>query len=148
MDHRVFRYLAGGISGSTDHRERYRPSFFTGIVDGCGDTDGATSGDNPTCTCGKSEYLGVCRLSAKAAVGNREVRGGGCKRELLTGSALSDRGSGALTDRLPLEVIELDSGRGGGVLRCGTVTGGNRLYFDCPPVRSASTGNGRDLTCW
>ena len=33
------------------------------------------------------------------------------------------------------------------MLRCGTVTGGNRLYFDCPPVRSASTGNGRDLAC-
>ena len=37
---------------------------------------------------------------------------------------------------------------GGGVPQCGTVTGGHRLYFDCPPVRSASTGNGRDLTCW
>ena len=107
MHHRVFRYLAGGISGSNDHRELYRPSFFTGIVDGCAGADGATSGDNPTCACGKSEYLGVCRLSAKAAVGNREVRGGGRRRELLGGSALSDRGSGALTDRLPLEVTEL-----------------------------------------
>ena len=34
------------------------------------------------------------------------------------------------------------------MLLYGTSTGGNRLYFDCPPVRSASTGDGRDLTCW
>ena len=34
------------------------------------------------------------------------------------------------------------------MLLCGTGTGGNRLYFDCPPVRSASKGDGRDLTCW
>ena len=33
--------------------------------------------------------------------------GGGCRRELLGGSALPDRGSGALTDGLPLEVTEL-----------------------------------------
>ena len=34
------------------------------------------------------------------------------------------------------------------MLLCGTGTGGNRLYFDCPPVRSASTGGGRDHMCW
>ena len=34
------------------------------------------------------------------------------------------------------------------MLRCGTVIGGNKLYFDCPPVRSTSTGDGRDLTGW
>ena len=34
------------------------------------------------------------------------------------------------------------------MLLCGTGTSGNRLYFDCPPVWFASTGDGRDLTCW
>ena len=34
------------------------------------------------------------------------------------------------------------------MLLCGTVTGGNRLYCDCPRVRSAYAGDGRDLACW
>ena len=38
--------------------------------------------------------------------------------------------------------------KAGGVVLCGTSTSGNRLYFDCPPVRSASTGGGRDRMCW
>ena len=68
-------------------------------------------------------------------------------REVLGGIALSDKGTGALTELLPLKVIEVRL-KAGGVLLCGTGTGGNRMYFDCPPVRSASTGGRRDRMCW
>ena len=33
--------------------------------------------EEATCTCGNSEYLGVCWLCATAALGNKEVRRGG-----------------------------------------------------------------------
>ena len=65
-------------------------------------------------TFGYVGYLGVCRLFATAAVGNREVCRRGCRREVLWGSALSDKGTGALTERLPLEVIEVQLKAGGG----------------------------------
>ena len=70
----------------------------------------------------------------------------GCRREVLWGSQLSDRGTGALTKRLPKDVIEVRL-KAGGMLLCGTGTRGNRLYFDCPPVQAASTGGGRDRMC-
>ena len=73
--------------------------------------------------------------------------GGGCRREVLWGSALSDKSTGALTERLPLEVIEVRL-KARGVLLCGIGTGGNMLYFDCPPVRCASTGGQKDRMCW
>ena len=63
------------------------------------------------------------------------------------GIALSHTGTGALTERLQMEVIEVRL-KAGGVLLCGTSTGGNSPYFDYPPVRSGSTGGGRDRMCW
>ena len=102
-----------------------------------------TPGDNATCTRGNSEYLGVCWLSATAAVGNKEVRWGGSKREVLGCISLSGRGTGALTERLPLELIEVRL-KAGEPLLCGTCTGGNKLYFDCPGVCFASTSDRRE----
>ena len=57
----------------------------------------------------------VAKVSIRGDVGcphkrqwaTEKCAGEGCTRELLGGSPLSDRGSGALTDRLPLEVTEL-----------------------------------------
>ena len=66
--------------------------------------------------------------------------GGECRREVLWVSALLHRCTGALTKRLPLEVIEVRL-KAGWVLLCGTGNGGNRLYFDCQPVLFASTSH-------
>ena len=55
-------------------------------------------------------------LGRSISVGNNEVRqrgGGGCGREVLGGIALSDRGTGALTKCLPLEVVEVQLKAGG-----------------------------------
>ena len=95
----------------------------------------------------------MCWLSATAAVGNREVHpgggGGGCRREVLGGIALLGGGNAALTERLPLELIEVRlKAWGGGVLLRGKGTGGNRLYFDIPLVWCASTSGQRDRMCW
>ena len=54
--------------------------------------------------------------------------GGGGKSEALWDLALSGRGTGALTEGLPLELIEMQL-KAAGVLLCGTGTGGNRLIL-------------------
>ena len=105
--HIVFRYLAGDMSGSNDHHDRYRPSLFTGTVEGCGDARRATPGDNATCG-----SVG-CPQEGQWATG-KFAAGVGCMLEVLGGIALSGRATVALTERLPLELIEVRLKAGGG----------------------------------
>ena len=80
-------------------------------------------------------------------MGNREVRWGESKREVLGGIALLGRGTGALTERLTVELIVVQL-KAGGVLLCGTSIGGSRLCLDCPLVCFSSTIGQSNRMCW
>ena len=82
-------------------------------------------------------YVGCA--TGKCAAGGR----GGWQEGSPWGYRIIRQGYRALTELLPLELIEVRL-KARGVLLCGTCTGGDGLYFDCPPVWFASTRGLRD----